>query len=154
MSRKEIIYTVSDKNRDEGKQFLITEMSAYKAESWAIRLFLAIGNTGLDISPELAQQGMAGLLALGYSSLLKLPYESAESLLADMMGCIQAMPSSNVRRPLIDEDIEEVTTRLQLKKAIWNLHTDFFMSADQSISASTTGDPLGDSLTIKPRRKQ
>ena len=75
-------------------------------------------------------------------------------LLDEMMGCIQYAPSANIKRPLIEDDIEEVTTRLQLRKAVWNLHLDFFLTENESTSESETPESLLSSLSIKPRPKR
>jgi len=154
MARKETTF-VADTGRDTGKQFLITEMSASKAENWAFRVILAIGNAGIEIPEGLAAQGMSGLLAIGYMNLLKIPFEAAEPLLNEMMDCVQIIPSANLKRKLIEEDIEEVATRLQLRKAIWGLHMDFFLEENQSTSElSPQGNSQESSLSIKPQRKR
>ena len=125
MARKEASF-VAQTGRDKGKEFLITEMSATQAENWAIKAVLAIGNAGIEIPDTLVSQGMAGLVAVGYMNLLKIPFDAAKPLLDEMMGCVQFIPSPNVKRFLIEDDIEEVSTRFALRKAIWNLHMDFF----------------------------
>jgi hypothetical protein len=156
MARKESTF-VADTGRDKGKTFLITEMSASQAESWAFRVILAIGNAGIEIPDNLASQGMAGLMAVGYMNLLKIPFEAAKPLLDEMMGCVQIAPSPNVKRPLIEDDIEEVKTRLSLRKAIWDLHMDFFLDADQSTSESEAqgqAQPTIASLSTKPPRRR
>lgn len=154
MARKESTF-VADTGRDKGKTFLITEMSASQAESWAFRVILAIGNAGIEIPDNLASQGMAGLMAVGYMNLLKIPFEAAKPLLDEMMGCVQIAPSPNVKRPLIEDDIEEVKTRLSLRKAIWDLHMDFFLDADQStLESETQGQPTIASLSTKPPRRR
>jgi len=48
-----------------------------------------------------------------------------------------------VTRPLIETDIEEVATRLLLRRAVWDLHTDFFIAAAPLISASAPGQASG-----------
>ena len=154
MARKETTF-VADTGRDTDKQFLITEMSASQAENWAFRVILAIGNAGIEIPEGLAEQGMAGLLAVGYMNLLKIPFDDAKPLLDEMMGCIQIIPSQSVRRKLIEEDIEEVVTRLQLRKAVWGLHMDFFLNESKSTSELNPQEvPQESSLSIKPQRKR
>jgi len=155
MARKEATFT-AESGRDKGKQFHITEMSASQAESWAFRVLLAIGNAGIEVPEGLAEQGMAGLMAVGYMNLLKIPYEAAKPLLDEMMSCVQIVPSAGIKRPLIEDDIEEVTTRLQLRKAVWNLHMDFFLDVGQSTSGSEAQAPAQQnaSLSIKPPRKR
>ena len=154
MARKESSF-VADIGRDKGKQFLITEMSASQAENWAIKAILAVGNAGIEIPDNLASQGMAGLMAVGYMNLLKIPFEAAKPLLDEMMSCVQIIPSANVKRPLIEDDIEEVQTRLNLRKAIWVLHMDFFLGESQSTLGSEMPAPQpSESLSIKPLRRR
>ena len=154
MARKEASF-VAQTGRDKGKEFLITEMSATQAENWAIKAVLAIGNAGIEIPDNLVSQGMAGLVAVGYMNLLKIPFDAAKPLLDEMMGCVQFIPSPNIKRPLIEDDIEEVSTRLALRKAIWNLHMDFFLGEKESTSESKAQpNHQNDSLSIKPLRKR
>ena len=154
MARKESSF-VADIGRDKGKQFLVTEMSASQAENWAIKAILAVGNAGIEIPDNLASQGMAGLMAVGYMNILKIPFEAAKPLLDEMMSCVQIIPSANVKRPLIEDDIEEVQTRLKLRKAIWDLHMDFFLGESQSTLGSEMPAPQpSESLSIKPLRRR
>jgi len=154
MARKQASF-VAQTGRDQGKEFLITEMSATQAENWAFRVILAIGNAGIEIPDNLAAQGMAGLMAVGYMNLLKIPFDAAKPLLDEMMGCVQIVPSANIKRPLIEDDIEEVKTRLLIRKAIWDLHMDFFLDENKSTSESETqGRPTIASLSTKPPRKR
>ena len=153
MARKESTF-IAELGRDKGKQYLITEMSATQAENWAIKALLAVGNAGIEIPEELASQGMAGLMAVSYMNLLKIPFESAKPLLDEMMTCIQYVPTPTLKRPLIEDDIEEVSTRLQLRKAVWNLHLDFFFTESESTSELKVPENLSSSLSIKPRPKR
>ena len=154
MARKEASF-IAEIGRDKGKAFHLTEMPATKAENWAIKALLAVGNSGLEIPENLAAQGMAGLLAVGYMNLLKIPFEAAKPLLDEMMDCVQFVPSSSIKRPLIEDDIEEVQTRLLLRKAVWNLHMDFFLSESKSTSESKAQAKVETgTLTIKPPRKR
>jgi hypothetical protein len=154
MARKEASF-IAEIGRDKGKEFHITEMPATKAENWAIKALLAVGNSGLEIPENLAAQGMAGLLAVGYMNLLKIPFEAAKPLLDEMMDCVQYVPSPSIKRPLIEDDIEEVQTRLLLRKVVWNLHMDFFLSESKSTSESKAeAKTETGTLTIKPPRKR
>ncbi len=154
MARKETTF-VAETGRDLGKQFLITEMSASQAENWAFQVILAVGNAGIEIPEGLASQGMSGLMAIGYMNLLKIPFDAAKPLLDEMMNCVQIIPSANIKRKLVEEDIEEVGTRLQLRKATWNLHMDFFLNESKSTSESEAQEVMQESsLSIKPQRKQ
>ena len=154
MARKETTF-VAETGRDLGKQFLITEMSASQAENWAFQVILAVGNAGIEIPEGLASQGMAGLMAIGYMNLLKIPFDAAKPLLDEMMNCVQIIPSANIKRKLVEEDIEEVGTRLQLRKSVWNLHMDFFLKESKSTLESEAQETMQESsLSIKPQRKR
>ena len=154
MARKETTF-VAETGRDLGKQFLITEMSASQAENWAFQVILAVGNAGIEIPEGLASQGMSGLMAIGYMNLLKIPFDAAKPLLDEMMNCVQIIPSANIKRKLVEEDIEEVGTRLQLRKSVWNLHMDFFLNESKSTLESEAQETMQESsLSIKPQRKR
>ena len=154
MARKETTF-VAETGRDLGKQFLITEMSASQAENWAFQVILAVGNAGIEIPEGLASQGMSGLMAIGYMNLLKIPFDAAKPLLDEMMNCVQIIPSANIKRKLVEEDIEEVATRLQLRKSVWNLHMDFFLNESKSTLESEAQETMQESsLSIKPQRKR
>ncbi|MDG7050806.1 MAG: hypothetical protein JRZ94_06355 [Nitrososphaerota archaeon] len=137
--RKELIYKATN-GRDAGKEFLITEMSARKAHSWATRALFAVMNAGLEVPEEYADAGFAGLAAVvssGDKELLgmfiktlgKVNVELAEPLLNELLDCVQMLPDAgnhNIKRKLIDEDIEEVSTIFTLQKEALVLHMSFF----------------------------
>ncbi len=138
MTRRTVEFTVTDNNRDKGKKFLITELSSEAGEEWALKLFFALANTGVDIPDEIRNAGMAGVARLGLSALGKLPFDVAQPLLREMFTCIQFIPGArNVVRDLLSDDIEEVWTRLQLRGEVLKLHVDFFTNAAPSSSDST-----------------
>jgi len=136
--RKTLTYTVTAEGRDKGKVFLITEMPAAQGEEWATRALFTAMNCGVEIPDELLSAGLAGLAALGMKSLAKVPYEMVKPLFDEMMGCVQIVPdraNPQFVRPLIEDDIEEIATRLMLRKATLTLHLDFFLAAAPSTQA-------------------
>lgn len=131
MARKELRYQVSDEGRDKGKVFLIQEMPAAKAERWAIRAFLALGKNGIAFPEDALDAGFASLARFGIQLICQLPFEEAESLLNEMFDCVSIIPnpkSPDVIRSLIEDDIEEIKTRLKIRGEIFKLHTDFFLT--------------------------
>lgn len=132
MARKEIFYTVEDKGRDNGKKFYIREMSATQAEWWAIRAILAMANNGINLPDNLSDMGMAGMAKVGLEMVAKIPPEDARPLLDELMKCVQSVPNpddQSIKRPLIDDDTEEVITRLKLRGEVFKLHVDFLTAA-------------------------
>jgi hypothetical protein len=121
--------------RDLGKTFVLTEMAAEPAERWAMRLVFALMNSGVELPDNIMGAGMAGIAAIGVKALGKLPFEAAEPLLLDMFDCVTIAPdpkNPNLTRSLVTGDIEEVITRLMLRKELFKLHIDFFTTAEPS----------------------
>jgi hypothetical protein len=135
--RKTEIYVVTKNNRDKDKRFLITEMSALRAERWATRALLALTKSGQDIG-SVRTGGMAALAMAALQGLQYLQFDDADPLMMELMDCVRIIPDPKhpeTSRPLIQndaegDDIEEVETRIILKDRIFRLHTDFFTRAD------------------------
>lgn len=132
MARRTLDVTIDTEGRDKGKVFRITEMSASQAEAWAFRAFLALSEAGIDIPDDVVAQGVAGVAGVGFSALGRLSWEKARPLLDEMMSCLESVQPAGVRR-LIESDIEEIPTRLFLRKEIIALHTAFLSNAAPSV---------------------
>ncbi len=124
--RREITFTATQ-GRDKGKVFQITEMSATDAEDWALKVVFALMNAGADIPENLEEMGFSGVISVGIGALGKIPYQVGKPILDDLLECVKAVPDikkPNVTRRMVDEDIEEVLTRIQLRKAVFDLHVE------------------------------
>lgn len=138
MARKTSQYRVDDAGRDFGKVFLLTEMPAAAGERWATRAFLALAEHGIEMPDGLAQSGLAGIAQYGFGLIGKLPFETAMILMDEMFACVTIIPnpsSPNIVRNLVEDDIEEIATRIKLRVAVFKLHVPFPLAADPSISA-------------------
>lgn len=141
--RKTKIVPIDVEGRDKGKTFLITEMPAAQAERWAMRALMAVADAGVDLPESAVNAGMAGIAAIGIRAIFRIPFEKAEPLMNEMMGCVQFVwdTRKNLTRSLVDDgtesdDIEEVSTRLLLRSEVFELHTGFSMAA--AVSESLT----------------
>lgn len=133
MALKEQIVTITAAGRDKGKHYLITEADPFRTEAWCTRAMFAAMNAGVDIPENIANAGLAGVVALGAKALGLVPYDAAKPLLDEMLTCVQYKVKDGITRPLgFDGDIEEVSTILFLRKEIVTLHTDFFTVANPS----------------------
>jgi hypothetical protein len=137
VSRKEIVVTVPLDGRDKNKRFKIVEMPASQAEAWGARLMLALAASGADVPPNLMDMGMAGVAAMGIRAIGGIKWAEAKPLLDEMFACVSVMrdpahPDISWG-PLVEQDIEEVRTRIWLREKVIALHTDF------SIAAYTSG---------------
>ncbi len=138
MARKVKTITIDSEGRDKGKMFVLHEMPASQAEKWAMRAFLALARSGVDIPDDISERGFAGIAILGLKALGHMNYYDAEPLLDEMFSMIAFVPDPmkpNIKRgykgvgPIIEDDIEEPLTRINLRKEMIALHTDFFTSA-------------------------
>jgi hypothetical protein len=129
MARKTIDVTISAEGRDKGKVYRITELPASQCERWALRLMNAAAKTPGSVSPGLLRAGIQGMGALALAASARANWEDIEPLLNEMFSCIQFVPSPDVVRRLIEDDIEEVLTRIQLRREVLELHTGFFEAA-------------------------
>lgn len=139
MARKTVEVHIQDEGRDKGKVFIITEMSSAQAESWAMRVLLALVGSNVNVPEGLAELGMAGLAEYGIRALASLKMEDLEPLLAEMLQGIQIRPDRSkphVVRDMSDSvgDIEEVATRFKLRTEWWTLHMDFLAAVVPSAS--------------------
>ena len=138
MARRKTDFVVQDDtSRDNGKVFVLTEMPAARSEKWAMRALLALQRAGVEIPDDAVQNGMAGIATVGIDALGKLNFHEVEYLLDEMFDCIQIKPDPKLSavRDLIDDDIEEVKTRILLRKEVLELHLGFTLAGNQSRSA-------------------
>ena len=128
MPRYEKDVTIEDPDRDRGKVFHLREMSATQGERWAIRALQAAARAGVDIPEHVIAQGMAAVAAVGIRGLMASPFYELEPLLDEMFACITVKPdraNPDVSRALVEDDIEEIRTRITLRFEVLKLHTDF-----------------------------
>lgn len=152
MARRVKEVMITQEGRDKGKLFLLTEMSAADAEDWAARGLLALAHSGQDLG-DLSNLGMQGIAILGIQALAKLKYDELKPLMDDMWKCVQIIPDPSgnraMARALVDNDIEEIATRIQLRAEVINLHTGFSNPAGPSTTSPTNSrtDQAGSQIT-------
>lgn len=129
MTRRVQTFT-ADTGRDAGKQFLLTELPADQAEWWAIRVLRGAAAAGVELPADWDKAALGQVAALGFVALAALPESLLKPILDEMFTCVQ-YKAANPKIPaqdLIDgsgSQIEEVQTRIQLRKAVFCLHWDF-----------------------------
>lgn len=147
MARKTETIVIKEEGRDRGRVFLLTEMPAAQAEEWATRALLAMGRSGASIPDEILGSGMSGIAALTLRAFAGLRWEDARPLLAEMFECVKIIPdpARDFSRTLIEDDIEEVATRVYLRDRLMDLHTGFSIADGlskfrQFLSAQVAGN--------------
>ena len=130
MARRTTRITITSddtENRDRNKVFLLTEMPAEQAEEWGMRALLALTAAGAEVPDDFQGGGMAAVAAMGVQALQGLRFEDVKPLWAEMFECVQIVPepSREFTRKLVADDIEEISTRLRLRKEIVELHVNF-----------------------------
>lgn len=150
MARRTATVTITAEGRDHGKVFVLTEMSASAAEKWATRMLLAIGQSGVEVPDDLAAAGLAGLAAISLRAFAGVPWHLAEPLLDEMFRCVAFQPDPArpmVVRALIEDDIEEIATRVHLREEVMSLHLGFSLAAYTSKLKAAMASPTGETTS-------
>ncbi len=144
--RKTKEVTIVAEGRDKGKVYVLREMPSSQAEKWAVRAFLSLARSGVEVPDSVRDAGIVGLLTLGVQALAGVRFEDAEPLMDEMFRCITILPDPQrptSERRLVEEDIEEIPTRIQLRKELWDLHTGFLPAVDQLAQAGSPATATG-----------
>lgn len=153
--RKETDLKITEEGRDKGKVFHLTEMPAMKAEKWATKALMKLlkGNPDIGDLNQLKQRGMQGMMLMGMEALMGLEYDEIEPLLDELLSCVMITnPGGGWRTPLPD-DYEEVSTLLQIKWAVFNLHVNFSVSASplNSKTSETSSEAPSPNTATSPQ---
>lgn len=109
--------------RDAGKTFRLTEMPAYQAHMWAVRLALG-GGSHLDVNGF----SVEALSAAGIRAVFSMPEAQAKPLLDEAMACVQYVGSAGAVTAILPGEgsqIEDPHTYFQLYMKLFELHTGF-----------------------------
>ena len=129
MPRRTVNVPITFEGRDKGKVFRITEMPASQGERWGEKFVFALGRAGIQVPPDVMQSGFAGAAIYGAQSFISMNFGDARELLDEMFTCITIIPDPaghpEMTRLLVEEDIEEISTRLFLRQEVLSLHLGF-----------------------------
>lgn len=127
MARRTKVVTIdSEKSRDHGKTFLITEMSADAAEWWAIRVTQGIVGSNPDADFDIFSGSLPRLANFAFVGLAKIPADQLKPLMDEMKSCVSIMlPDGKTSRALLQGDVEDIMTWLELRKEVFEILTGF-----------------------------
>lgn len=127
MARRTKVVTIdSEKSRDHGKTFLITEMSADAAEWWAIRVTQGIVGSNPDADFDIFSGSLPRLANFAFVGLAKIPADQLKPLMDEMKACVSVMlPDGKTSRTLLAGDVEDIMTWLELRKEVFEILTGF-----------------------------
>lgn len=127
MARRTKVVTIdSEKSRDHGKTFLITEMSADAAEWWAIRVTQGIVGSNPDADFDIFSGSLPRLANFAFVGLAKIPADQLKPLMDEMKSCVSVMlPDGKTSRALLQGDVEDIMTWLELRKEVFEILTGF-----------------------------
>ena len=91
----------------------------------------------MDLPEGALDSGFASLATVGLNMLGNINPKDADELMDKMLECVMYVPDgrSLQPRPLVESDIEEVTTLIKLRAEVFKLHAGFLKAATPSISA-------------------
>jgi hypothetical protein len=157
-NRKTKLVTIETPGRDQGKSFLVTEMSALRGERWATRAFHEIMKAGGNADGYTAGAGWEALAIAGYKAFGKLDVNVIEPLWDELLTCITRVEDHSrpeVQRPLVESDMAEIATIVLLKFEAFSIHANFSQAVAAPIStmAQTTMpvQPSPNTSTSQPR---
>lgn len=127
MARRTKVVTIdSEKSRDHGKTFLITEMSADAAEWWAIRVTQGIVGSNPDADFDIFSGSLPRLANFAFVGLAKIPADQLKPLMDEMKACVSVLlPDGKTSRALLPGDVEDIMTWLELRKEVFEILTGF-----------------------------
>ncbi len=136
MARKEIPFIVETEGRDKGKEFLITEMSAWDADSLAQDIFRAMGDSNYSSIPaDVIAMGCAGLATVGLSVISASSPEVARQLRDRLMSTVDIIITSDGQRQQRKVngslDFEEVSTIRSLLDKVFQVNFGFLTIAGE-----------------------
>lgn len=136
MARKEISFIVEEEGRDKGKEFLITEMSAWDADTLAQDIFRAMGDSGFsEIPADVIAMGCAGLATVGLSVISASSPDVARQLRDRLMSTVEIIITNEGARQQRKVngviDFEEVSTIRTLLDKVFKVNFDFLTIAGE-----------------------
>lgn len=136
MARKEIPFIVETEGRDKGKEFLITEMSAWDADSLAQDIFRAMGDSNYSSIPaDVIAMGCAGLATVGLSIISASSPEVARQLRDRLMSTVDIIITNDGQRQQRKVngslDFEEVSTIRSLLDKVFQVNFGFLTIAGE-----------------------
>ncbi|CAI9399148.1 hypothetical protein [Lelliottia sp. T2.26D-8] len=136
MARKEIPFIVEAEGRDKGKEFIITEMSAWDADSLAQDIFRAMGDAEFSsIPPDVISMGCAGLATVGLSVMSAASPDVARKLRDRLMSTVEIIithEGQRQTRPVNGAiDFEEVSTIRTLLDKVFQVNFSFLTIAGE-----------------------
>jgi len=129
--RKEVTYKVENQaSRDFGKEFLITEMSAWAGDELAQDLFRIMGEEGFTSIPtDVINMGCAGFASLGLPVLTAASPEVSRALRDRLLATVEIVVTHNGqtnKRPVNGPiDFEEVETIRALLDKVFEVNFSF-----------------------------
>lgn len=137
MARKEIPFIVETEGRDKGKEFLITEMSAWDADTLAQDIFRSMGDSNYTgIPPDVIAMGCAGLATVGLSVISASSPDVAQTLRDRLMSTVDIIITTKEggrqqRKVNGAIDFEEVSTIRTLLDKVFEINFDFLTIAGE-----------------------
>lgn len=136
MARKEIPFIVEEEGRDKGKEFIITEMSAWDADTLAQDIFRAMGDSNYSQIPtDVIAMGCAGLATVGLSVISASSPDVARQLRDRLMATVDIVVTNEGKRQQRkvkgELDFEEVSTIRTLLDKVFKVNFDFLTIAGE-----------------------
>jgi hypothetical protein len=142
MARKKATITITAEGRDQGKVFVLEEMPCDQAERYLLRAIHLLKDSGIKDIPE-SGESAADLSTINLSNNIAVTEALADPSLDDCWQCVKYSHKPNQPlqpiKPGINSQIEEVSTRTELRQAVYNLHLGFLLPDETPITETRDG---------------
>lgn len=146
--RKSVTITIEAEGRDKGRTFLLEEMPASKFEKFLYRLAFVCAHAGVDVDLNLLSAGgKNGFLRMMLEAMPRMAWGEFEPLLDEIFSCVRIVPQTGLARALVENDIEEFATRMDLRGEVIELHMGFLGAVAPSPTASASSEGNGSRIT-------
>lgn len=153
--------------RDRGKNFVITEWGAKRAERWAWGMCFALKGSTSEIPTDVARLGMVGVGIALINTVLKADVDYAKiepymnELIDECVGIARDMKNIDKQTglpfatPLLEGDIAEMATRQWLRSEVIRVHTNFSMfdALSALLAQMRLWKPSGEQSTTQTSRQ-
>ncbi|UXD30506.1 hypothetical protein FORC066_3299 [Yersinia enterocolitica] len=124
---------MEDEGRDKGKEFIITEMSAWDAEELSEEIYRAMGHGEFNSLPaDVVSMGVAGLATVGVSVLAAAPASVSRPISDRILSTVEIVITNegkDITRSIKPIDFEEISTIRTLKDKVFELNFGFLSLA-------------------------
>lgn len=139
--RRSATVTIDTPGRDYGKTFAVVEASPVETEDWCARVLIAMKQADVKVPSDIAKMNPRDLVMTALHNFGQSGWGGAKTLLREMLTRVFVVPDPGapfLMRDLGSDDIEELTTLIELRLEVVKLHIETIVPFGPSAMKFTT----------------